>query len=173
MLFFRLFKEERKEENDRHVLNLICDSGWLANVILQKRDRSQSQGTDPISPNSLPAGASSLAVSIQMDWSELTALAGKAPERLQWALDHLHRRQSRGNGGTSIHMAFCARVLPAHTKLKQRWTFTLTLAQETQERNPHYEQNQTQPLLGAVYNVNNLERAYSIFTVFLKIDHMA
>lgn len=67
MLFFRLFKEERKEENDRHVLNLICDSGWLANVILQKRDHSQSQGTDPISPNSLPAGASSLAVSIQMD----------------------------------------------------------------------------------------------------------
>lgn len=61
MLFFRLrwFREEREETTDRYVLNLICDLGWLSNLILQKQDHSQSRGMGPISPKLLSVGASS------------------------------------------------------------------------------------------------------------------
>lgn len=78
MLFFRLrwFREEREETTDRYVLNLICDSGWLSNLILQKQDHSQSRGMGPISPKLLSVGASSPTVCLSrwLDQSLLSLL---------------------------------------------------------------------------------------------------
>lgn len=104
MLFFRLrwFRDQREETTDRHVLNHVCDSEWTANVILQKWDHSQSQGTDPISPSLLPAGASSLTVCL-FRWLDQSLLSW-----LQKPLKGLSGFWATCIGGSHKEMEACA-----------------------------------------------------------------
>lgn len=133
MLFFglRWFREEREETTDRHVLNHICDSGWLANVILQKWDHSPKGQTQFPPTHCLLGDLPCLCLFRWLDQSLLSLL-----EELLKGFSGLwitHRRSSQGNGALSTHTP----SVPGSSQPTQSCSSAEpSLAQETQERNP-------------------------------------
>lgn len=175
---FRCFREEREATIHKRVLTTLvahragrlwyCRVGtqWTQSVP-KGLDSSHLTACWSIYPD---------CTALRMLWWKLTVLAGKAPTGFGGLWITYRGGSHKDDGDMSTQVAFCASMLPAPRKLEQCWAFTLMPAEEIHARNL-YEQKQTKPLLqlllGAVYNVHNLERACSIFMAFLKIDHMA
>ena len=137
--FFRLrwFRKEREETIHKHVLTiLVMHHGrqlWYCGIGT-KWTRSFPKGLNSsyltacwsIYPDCTP---------IQMVWWKLTVLAGKAPTGFSGLWITYIGGSHKDDRDMSTHVAFCASVLSAPKKVKQRWAFTLTLAEEIHARN--------------------------------------